>query len=76
MIATASSLRKNIYKLLDQVADKGEPLFVRRKGRVLRIDCEQPADKLSRLARHDCIRGNPNDLVHMDWSSEWRHDLP
>lgn len=76
MIATASTLRKNIYRLLDQVADGGEPLLINRKGRLLKVVREEPPSKLSRLTRHDCIPGDPENLVHLDWSAEWKHDLP
>lgn len=26
--------------------------------------------------RHDCLTGDPEDIVHLDWSREWPHDLP
>jgi hypothetical protein len=28
-------------------------------------------DKLSRLKKRDYIVGDSDDIVHMDWSSEW-----
>lgn len=31
----------------------------------------QVDDKLSKLKKRDHIVGNPEDIVHMDWSSEW-----
>lgn len=69
---TASDLRQNIYQLLDQVLETGVPLEVERKGRKLRIIAEPPPDKLKALKRRDCLIGDPEDLVHMDWSNEWR----
>ena len=45
---TTSKLRQNIYKLLDQVAETGEP-----------------------LEKRDVIVGDAEELVHIDWSSEW-----
>lgn len=76
MKVTASQLRSNIYRLLDQVAATGTPLHVERKGRRLQIACADAPSRLSGLVRHECITGDPEALVHSDWSAEWRHDLP
>jgi antitoxin (DNA-binding transcriptional repressor) of toxin-antitoxin stability system len=76
MRITVSRLRENIYRLLDQVLETGEPLEVERNGRLLRIVPVDPAVRpglLERLfPRPDWITGDPEDLVHIDWSSEWR----
>ena len=69
---TASQLRKNIYRLLDQVLETGVPLKIERKGRTLRIVPEPTRGKLDNLKRRDCMVGDPEDLVHLDWSHEWR----
>jgi antitoxin (DNA-binding transcriptional repressor) of toxin-antitoxin stability system len=72
MTVTASELRQNIYRLLDEVIETGTPLEIERKGHLLRI---VPADGLPKLARCSTnpgyIVGDPDDLVHMDWSEEW-----
>jgi predicted DNA-binding antitoxin AbrB/MazE fold protein len=35
-----------------------------------------PPNKLAKLTPHpDCIIGDPEDLVHIDWISEWKNDL-
>ena len=72
MSVTVSGLRQNIYRLLDQVIETGQPLSIKRGNRLLKIVAEKPASKLARLSRHACIRGNPEDLVHLDWSKEWK----
>lgn len=75
MALTASKLRENIYKILDQVLETGVPVEIVRGRRRLRI---VPADqgtggKLARLtARPKALVGDPEDLVHLDWSKEWR----
>lgn len=72
MAVTASELRANIYRLLDQALDTGRPIEVERRGKILRITPEVPTSKLARLPRRAAfIRGDAADLVHMDWSSEW-----
>lgn len=70
---TASELRARIYNLLDQVLETGEPLEIERKGRILRIVAEEQPSKLGRLVRRDhVIKGDPDSLIHVDWSAEWR----
>lgn len=72
MVVTASKLRANVYRLLDEVLETGRPITVRRKGRMLRIAPELPAgSKLARLTPRPCIKGDPEDLVHIDWSTYW-----
>ena len=70
---SASELRANIYRLLDQVAETGIPLEVVRGERTLRIVAVDPPSRLDKLvARPDVISGDPEDLIHLDWSAEWR----
>ena len=76
MAVNASTLRENIYRLLDQVLETGQPLEIERKGRLLRVVPVSEPSKLARLVKHDCLRGDPEAIVHLDWSGEWRHDLP
>jgi len=75
MAISASALRNNIYKLLDQVLATGQPLEIERKGKRLRIVPEPEPGKMARLVRHACLSSDPESIVHMDWSSEWQDDL-
>jgi len=73
---TATELRKNVYRLLDQVADSGETVEVTRKGKRLRIAPVGIGGKLDSLQPHPgCISGDPDELVHMDWSESWQPEL-
>ena len=72
MLVTVSGLRQNIYRLLDEVLETGLPLEVKRGDKRLKIVAEKPVSKLAKLSPHKCIRGNPEDLVHLDWSKEWQ----
>ena len=72
MTVTASGLRENVYKLLDRVLESGEPLEVKRRGKVLRVLPPDPVSKLARLGKRRCIKGDPEDLVHLDWLHEWK----
>ena len=72
MAITASRLRESIYRVLDQVLETGVPVEIERKGRILKIVPVQTPTKLSRLKRRRLVKGDPEDIVHLDWSSEWR----
>jgi hypothetical protein len=76
MPLTASSLRGNIYKVLDEVLETGKPVEIERKGRVLRIVADSPSgSRVSRIRkRPGLINGNPRDLAELDWSKEWNPD--
>ncbi len=74
MILTASKLRENVYRVLDQVLETGEPAEIERNGRRrLRIVADDPPSRLSRLVqRTDLVVGESKDFVHLDWSGEWK----
>lgn len=72
MAVSASKLRENIYQILDGILKTGKPVEVLRKGKKLKIVAEEPIVKLQNLVRRTIIRGNPEDLVSMDWSKEWK----
>jgi hypothetical protein len=75
MAISASKLRANVYRLLDEVLDSGRPLEIERKGKVLVIAPKEEQSIWDRLPRREgAIIGDPNDLIHMDWSSEWNPD--
>ncbi|MGH3929537.1 MAG: hypothetical protein ACRDTF_06125 [Pseudonocardiaceae bacterium] len=72
MAVTASALRQNIYRLLDEVLETGVPLEIERKGKRLQIVPERPRSKLDRLVPHPgSIIGDPEELIHLDWSKYW-----
>ena len=71
MKVTASALRQNIYSILDQVLATGEPVEIIRRGNKLRIVPEQKPSKLARLKKRSCVVGDPDSIVHLDWSKEW-----
>ena len=72
MALTASKLRENIYRVLDEVLATGEPVEIERNGRRLLIIADDQPSRLSRLVnRSDVVVGDSADFVHLDWSSEW-----
>lgn len=76
MALTASKLRENIYKILDQVAETGIPVEIIRNGKRLRLIADPSSDrktsKLSRLVKHDIMKSDPEDIIHLDWYKEWK----
>jgi hypothetical protein len=73
---TASKLRADIYRVLDYVIETGDAVDIVRKGRHLRITAVDRPSKLDQLVRRpDTIIGDPDDLVHVDWSGEWTPDV-
>jgi len=75
MTVTATELRKNIYKLLDEVLETGQPLEIERKGKKLKIMPEKPKSKLDNLKKRDVMTEDPEYYVHLDWSKEWKPNI-
>jgi hypothetical protein len=72
MAITVTKLRANLYKIVDQVIETGVPVEIERKGERIRLEPIKPKPKLQRLSVNpDAIVGDPEDIVHMDWSAEW-----
>lgn len=73
MPLTASKLRENIYRILDQVLDTGVPIEIERRGKLLKIVAVESPAKLDNLVeRPDFLQCDPEDIVHLDWLEEWR----
>jgi len=68
-------LRENVYRILDEVLDTGIPIEINRRGKKLKIVRAEGSESswLDHLPeRPEVIEGDPEGLVHMDWSKEWR----
>lgn len=72
---SASKLRANVYRLLDEVIETGRPLEIERNGKILVVAPKEQASIWDRLPRRKgFIVGDPDELIHIDWSSEWNPD--
>lgn len=70
---TPSRLRQNLYRILDRVLETGEPVRISRRGRRLRIVRDEEARKVDALKPHpEYLHTDPEELIHVDWSDEWR----
>lgn len=72
MRVTASKLRENVYRILDEAIATGNPVEVVRKGSILKIIPEKRPSKLDRIKkRKDVFVGDTDDIIGMDWSKYW-----
>lgn len=72
-VYSLSRLRANLYRLVDRVLETGVPLDLERKGRRLRIVPTDDGGRLANLRPHpEYLNADPESLVHLDWSDEWR----
>jgi prevent-host-death family protein len=73
MTLTATELRSKLFRVLDQVAQTGDPVEIRRRGKTLKIVLDSPPDKMDRLVPRDkFLKTNPDEIVHLDWSDQWK----
>ncbi len=73
MKLTASKLRQDIYKILDEIIKTGKPVEIERNGSVLRIlPVKTNFSKMSRLKKHKITDEESENFTHIDWSSEWK----
>lgn len=69
---TASRLRQDIYRILDEVLATGIPAEIERHGKVLRIVPPEKTSKLDSLRPRDYLNIDPEDVVKIDWADTWR----
>lgn len=73
---TSGERTKDIIRLMDKVIKTGNPVEIERKGKRLLISLAKPPSRFECLEDHsDFIVGDPEDLVHVDWSSHWKPNL-
>ncbi len=80
MLQTLSKpqMGETMYQLLERVVSSHIPVEIEFQGKRLRISLEEPSNnKLASLEPHpDCLSGDPEDIVHLDWSGEIHDDIP
>jgi len=69
---SATELRANIYRVLDQALESGNPVEIRRNGRRLVI---MPLGgqrlRLDDLPRREALNCTPDELVETTWEDAW-----
>jgi hypothetical protein len=71
MPITASKLRENVYRILDEAIETGKPVEVVRKGVTLTIVPPKRVSKMANLKKRNVFVGDVEDIIGMDWSKEW-----
>jgi antitoxin (DNA-binding transcriptional repressor) of toxin-antitoxin stability system len=81
MKITATRLRSELYQILDRVLETGEPVEVTRsEGTLVIKPLVSERRKRARggqkvRSNPDLVVGDPDSLVHFDWSSHWKPRL-
>ena len=82
MAITATKLRSDLYRVIDDVIKKGVPVEVELRGKKVRIVPAEPRDKLANLVRRPgVIAGAASRLAHVKtfdeakWREKWRKRL-
>ena len=73
MPMSLTALRQQLFKVVDQVIATGVPAEINRKGHVVKIVLDTKKSKLENLVQHDCIVGDPEELVNLslhEWNEE------
>ncbi len=68
-----TALRSQIFKVVDEVIKTGVPIEIERKGHKLKIVPEKKKSKLDNLRVHDCISGDPDELINLK-VSQWEEE--
>jgi hypothetical protein len=71
MPITASKLRENVYRILDEAVETGKPVEVIRKGVIVTIVPPKRVSRMANLKKRKAFVGDVEDIIGMDWSKEW-----
>ncbi len=73
MSMSLTALRQQLFKVVDQIIATGIPKEINRNGHILKIILDDKKSKLANLTKHDCIIGDPDELVDLSlqqWNEE------
>ncbi len=73
MSMSLTALRQQLFKVVDQVIATGIPIEIKRNGHIVKIVLDDKKSKLENLVKHDCIVGDPEELIDLhlqQWSEE------
>ncbi len=69
MRVTATKLRANVYSILDEVLETGNPIEVERKGKILKIVPEKKESIWERIAKLPPFKVVDSKNLEVQW--EW-----
>ena len=69
-----TTLRNNLYKIIDNIIETGAPLEIDRHGHIIKIILvENKKNKLDNLVKHNAINCEPDELINIKVGS-WQAD--
>ncbi len=69
---TLTSLRNNLFGIVDKIIETGVPIEIERNGRKIFLVPEEPMKtRLSNLKQRDWIVGDPDELIHIEGLTQW-----
>lgn len=72
MAIKPTELRRDLYRILDEVIATGTAVEIDRNGFRLKIVPVGTPGRVDRLVPHpDALPGDPEEIVEIDWSGEW-----
>ena len=75
MTITPTDLRKNLFKLLDEVISTGKTLEINRNGTIVKIVPPKKISKFDKLKKHKTLLCPPEEIIENNWEKEWLDDL-
>lgn len=79
MTITLSALRQNIYRIIDELIETGEPIIISRKGTKVIISREDNRKPMDRLIDRSSQLDQSHDEMDLgitegDWQKEWEEE--
>ena len=75
MTYSLTNLRKNLFKVVDEIIRTGRPVDIEREGHHLKLVLDEPKSKLANIKPHpDVLVDDAESYVHEDWSQYWNKD--
>jgi hypothetical protein len=76
MAMSASEFKENMEHVFKEVLETGAPVEIELNGQTLQLAKKGKLKLDGLVSRPEFIQGDPEDLVHIDWSGEIDGDLP
>ena len=76
MIVSVTKLRKELFKLMDQIAQSGEPVFVDRNGIRIKISRDESSeiskfDRIKEFQGESVLKCPIEEIENIEWDSVW-----
>jgi hypothetical protein len=64
---SVTSLRNNIYQIMDNIIKTGIPLEIERRGHTIKIslDDNKKKDRISKLVPHNTLNCDPEEIINL-----------